>query len=107
MLNPLFNYRLISVRPCFTKILERLTYDRLYKHLSNSKILYPKKFGFQKGHLTDHTLLQLVDHISESFERNEYTKGVFIDLSKAFDIVGHNILLKKLEVYGISDTQLQ
>ena len=107
MLNVLFNYRLISVLPCFSIILERLTYNRLYKHLSNSKILYPKKFGFQKGHLTDHTLLQLVDQISESFERNEYTNGVFIDLSKAFDIVGHNILLKKLEIYGISGTQLQ
>ena len=82
-------------------------YDRLYKHLSSSKILYPKQFGFQKSHSTDHALLQLVDQIYESFERNEYTIGVFIDLSKAFDTVDHNILLKKLEIYGISDTHLQ
>ena len=70
-------------------------------------MLYPKQVGFQKGHSTDHTLLQLVDQIQESFERNEYTIGVFIDLSKAFDTVDHNILLKKLEIYGISDTHLQ
>ena len=101
------NYRSISVLPCFSTILERLMYNRLYKHLSNSKILYPKQFGFQKGHSTDHALLQLVDQIYESFERNEYTIGVFIDLSKAFDTVDHNILLKKLEIYGISGTHLQ
>ena len=68
-------------------------YNRLYKHL--------------KGHSTDHALLQLVDQIYESFERNEYTIGVFIDLSKAFDTVDHNILLKKWEIYCISDTHLQ
>ena len=60
-------------------------YNRLYKHLSNLKILYPKQFGFQKGHSTDHELLQLVDQIYEFFERDEYTIGFFIDLLKAFD----------------------
>ena len=101
------NYRPISVLPCFSTILERLMYNRLYKHLSNSKILYPKQFRLQKGHSTDYALLQLVDQIYESFERNEYTIGVFIDLSKAFDTVDHNNLLKKLEIYGISGTRLQ
>ena len=57
----LSNYRPISALSCFSKILERL-YNRLYKHLSNSKILYPKQFGFQKGHSTDHALLQLIMH---------------------------------------------
>ena len=60
-------------------------YDRLYKHLSNSKILFPKQFGFQKGHSIDHALLHLLHQIYESFERNEYTVGVFVDLSKVFD----------------------
>ena len=81
-------------------------YDRLYKHLSNSKILFPKQFGFQKGHSIDHALLHLLHQIYESFERNEYTVGV-VDLSKVFDTVDHIILLKKLEVYGISRTHLQ
>ena len=68
-------------------------YNRLYKHLSNLQMLYPKQFGFQKSHSTDHALLQLVDQIYESFECNEYSVGVFIDVSKAFDTVDHNILL--------------
>ena len=103
----LSNYRPISVLPCFSKILEQLMYNRLYKHLSVSEILYPKQVGFQKGHSTDHVLLQLVYQIYESFKRNEYTLGVFIGLSKAFDTVDHNILLKKLEIHGISGTHLQ
>ena len=82
-------------------------YNRLFKHLSNSKILYPTQLGFQKDHSTDHALLQLVDQIYESFERRESTIRVFIDLSKAFDTVDHNIVLKKIEIYGISDTHLQ
>ena len=102
----LSNYRPISVLPCFSKILDRLMYDQVCKHISNSKILYSKHFGFQKGHSTDHALLQLVDQIYESFERNEYIIGVFIDLSKAFDTVGHNILLQRLEIYGIGSTHL-
>ena len=90
----LSNCRPISVLPCFSKILKRLIYNRLYKHLINLKILYPEHFNGFNGHLTDHELLQLVGQIYESFERNEYTIGVFIGLSKAFDTVDHNALLK-------------
>ena len=103
----LSNYKPISLLPCFSKILERLMYNRLFNHLSNLKILYPKQFGFQKGYSTDHALVQLVDQIYESFECREYTIGVFKDLSKAFDTVDHNILLKKLEISNISGMHLQ
>ena len=82
-------------------------YTRLYKHLSNLKILCPKQFGFLNGHSIDHALLQLVDQIYESFECNEITIGVFIDLSKTFDTVNDNILLKKIEIYSLSSIHLQ
>ena len=52
---------------------------------------------------TDHAVVQLVDQIIESSENNKNTLGLFIDLSKAFNTVDHSILLKKLEIYGITD----
>ena len=62
-----------------------------------------KNVDFQKIHLTDDAVEQLVDQIIESFENNKYTLGVLIDASKAFDTVDHSILLKKLELFGITD----
>ena len=76
------NYHLISTLCCFSKILEKIMYNRLYKHLLNNNILYNKQFGFQENHSTDHTIIQLADLISNSFEKNHFTLGVFMDLSK-------------------------
>ena len=97
------NYRPISVLPCFSKMLERIMYNRLQKYLKDQNILYDKQFGFRTGHSAEHAIAQLVDQIYEAFEKNEYTLGVFIDFSNAFDTVDHSILLRKLELYGITD----
>lgn len=103
----LSNYRPISILPCFSKILERIMYNRLYTFLCKHNILYKKQFGFQAGHSTDHAIIHLVNEILQSFNENKYTLGVFIDLSKAFDTVDHTILLDKLENYGVKHTNLK
>ena len=83
------NYRLISVLPCFSKMLERIMYNHLQNYLRDQNILYDKQFGIETGHSTEHAIIQLVDQIYEAFEKNEYTLGVLIDLSKAFDTFDH------------------
>ena len=67
----LTNCRPISVVPCFSKILERIMYDRLYNYLTENKILFKKQFGFRSGHSTDHALLELIDQICECFDKKK------------------------------------
>ena len=74
--------------------------------MCEEKLLYSKQFGLQKGHSTDHAIVHLVDQIYESFENDNYTLGVFIDLPKAFDTVDHSISLKKLEMYCVNTRNL-
>ena len=76
-------------------MLERIMYNRLYKYLIKYNLLYCKQFGFKKGRSPEYAILQLVEQINQSFEKNEFTLGVFVDLSKAFDTFRHQILLKK------------
>ena len=75
----LSNYRPIYVLSCFLKILELMMDNRLYQYFIEIKILYPKQFGFQTVHSTEHAIVQLLDQILESFEYNKNTLGVFID----------------------------
>ena len=81
-------------------------YNCLYKYLKENNILYEKQFGFQSGYSTNDAIVLLVDKFFDSFEKEQFTVGVFIDLSKAFDTVDHSILLKKLKFYGITDKNL-
>ena len=76
------NYRPISILPVFSKILERVIYNRIYSHVSENNLLYEKQFGFQKNNSTEYASLQLTNELKESFHDREFTVGVFIDLSK-------------------------
>ena len=98
----LSNYRPISLLSIFHKLLERLMYNRLVSFLDKHHVLFEKQFGFRSKHSTDHAILSIVDKIQKAIEERNYSCGIFLDLSKAFDTVNHKILLGKLDHYGIS-----
>ena len=96
------NYRPVSVLTAFSKIFEILMYNRLLEFINKHKLLYKFQFGFRQGHSTTMALITLVDHISKALERGDYVIGIFLDFSKAFDMVDHQILLNKLDHHGIT-----
>ena len=100
------NYRPISLLPAFSKILERIIYNRLYKHLLQNNILAKEQFGFRPLYSTEMALLCTLEQILTSLDNKETVMAIFIDLSKAFDSLDHNVLLYKLEHYGIRGVPL-
>ena len=98
------NYRPISLLSNVNKIFEKIMHKRLYSFLEDQGCIYENQFGFRKKHSTTHALLDLTEDIRNAIDNNKFSCGVFIDLQKAFDTVDHNILLKKLEHYGIRGT---
>ena len=95
------NYRPISILSVFSKIFEKLVYERLIQFLDKNNILYSKQFGFRKGYSTDMALIEFVNNISLAFEDKKIILGLFLDLSKAFDSIDHDILIQKMHFNGI------
>ena len=94
------NYRPVSILPAFSKILEKVFYNRLLNHINTDNILYANQYRFRKGHSTSLALVDLYDNIAEAIDSRELAVGIFLDLSKAFDTVDHDILFQKLDVMG-------
>lgn len=100
------NFRPIALVPVLSKIIEIIVGKQLMCFLEKNKLISHEQFGFRKGLSTTHALIHLVDEILESYEKKDFAAITFCDLSKAFDLVSHELLIRKLEYYHIKDTAL-
>lgn len=104
--NDIGNFRPISILPAFSKIFEKLILKQLLRHFNLNSLLHNEQYGFTKGRSTTDAGVALLKHIFNAWENSQNAIGVFCDLSKAFDCVRHDTLLRKLRHYGLENEAL-
>ena len=95
------NYRPVSLLPQFSKVLEKLFNKRLDEFMDKFEILCESQYGFRSNRSTSHAILELMENVTNALDKKQSVIGIFIDLKKTFDTINHNLLLSKLEYYGI------
>ena len=94
--------RLIRSLPILSKIAERHVHNALYSFLSENDLIHTRQSGFRPRHSTETALIKVIDDLLFNLDNDCVSGMVLIDYRKAFDVIDHTLLLKKLEVYGLS-----
>ena len=103
------NYRPISFLPTISKIFERVMFTQLYSYLNANNLLSEQQYGLTSQHSTELACVKLVDYITiemDKIKKINSPTAIFLDLSKTFDTLNFNILLNKLQYYGINGISL-
>lgn len=95
------NYRPITLTPVISKIFERAMYARLINFIEKFGILTENQFGFRKNRSTTLACFNLIKEVTESIDKKVPVSALMLDMTKAFDLIDHEILLGKIEKYGI------
>ena len=101
------NYRPISLLPCLSKIIEKSMHQQIQEYFEKFSLFYNGQYGFRAEHSTELAALEVTDQILFQMDNNKTPINIYMDLSKAFDCLQHNILLSKLSHYGFRNTSLQ
>ena len=98
------NYRPVSILSPLSKVLERVVHDQLYEYFSSNTIIHQSLHGYRKNRSTLTALLQMYEKWVRAASDGKISGAVFVDLSAAFDLVSPDILLKKLDIYGLDES---
>ena len=98
------NYRPISLLPAISKVIEKIVYNQLYDYFVKNNLIYDSQYGFRQLHSTELAALEITDRLTQNMDNGKISITIYLDLSKAFDTLNHNILIEKLNYYGIRGT---
>ena len=103
------SYRSVSILPICGKVFEKLIFNSVYKYLEEQKLLSADQSGFRENDSCVNQLLSIVLNIYSAFDAYPTleSRGVFLDMSKAFDKVWHEGLIFKMKSMGISEALLE
>ena len=96
------NYRPVSLLPIWGKVFERLIYNSLFEYFIQNDLISPYQSGFKPGDSCTNQLISITHEIYQSFDDGFEVRGVFLDISKAFDKVWHDGLIYKLKQNGFA-----
>ena len=92
------NYRPISLLSSISKTFEKAVFNQVYAYFTNNDLFYNSQYGFRKLHSTEYASLKRVDRMSQYLDNGKLPITMYLDLSKTFDTINHEILLKKWNV---------
>ena len=102
LLNPK-NFRPVAIVPILSKILERVVFNQIIAYLNDNELLHPNHHAYRAQHNTTTALIQMYDGWLQAVESGHMAGVCLLDMSAAFDVVDHNILTKKLSLYGFDE----
>lgn len=101
------NYRPIAVLPIISKIMDRHQHNEITSYLVRFKLLSDSQSGFRARHSCETLLIKLTNNFLENMDKGNINTALMLDLSKAFDLISHPVLLKKLECYNFENTSMK